>query len=118
MEVVVEVIQYNSHPIDMVTGDIDPSTNVNLVEIGTAVYPSLAMVCNHSCDPSTIRLSRGRELRMFARQAEHCETKVEWLRTTFGIIIPTHILPSNVSTELDNIYSCRQEADCCRGGGQ
>ena len=89
-----EVIQYNSHPIDMVTGDIDPSTNVNLVEIGSAVYPSLAMVCNHSCDPSTIRLSRGRELRMFARQAEDCETKVEWLRTTFGKIIPTHILPA------------------------
>lgn len=63
-----EVIQYNSHPIDMVQGDIDPNTNVKLVEIGSAVYPSLAMVCNHSCDPATIRVSRGREMRLFARR--------------------------------------------------
>ena len=52
-----EVIQYNSHPIDMVQDDIDPNTNVKLVEIGSAVYPSLATVCNHSCDPSTIRVT-------------------------------------------------------------
>ena len=29
---------------------------------------SLAMVCNHSCDPATIRVSRGREMRLFARR--------------------------------------------------
>ena len=63
-----EDIQYNSHPIDTVQGDIDPNTNVKLVEIGSAVYPSLATVCNHSCDPSTSRVTRGREMRMFARR--------------------------------------------------
>ena len=52
---ILEAIQYNVHPIDDPTGDIDPNKNVDLVEIGSAVYPSLASCLNHSCDPSTIR---------------------------------------------------------------
>lgn len=50
-----EVVQYNTHPIDMVVDDIDPNKNISLVEIGSCVYPTLATCCNHSCDPSTIR---------------------------------------------------------------
>ena len=52
-----EVVQFNSHPIDIVVDDIDPNKNINLVEIGSAVYPTIASCCNHSCDPSTIRFS-------------------------------------------------------------
>lgn len=63
-----EAIQYNSHPIDQAKGDIRPSSHVNLEEIGSAVYPLIASVCNHSCDPSTIRISIGRDLYMIARR--------------------------------------------------
>ena len=52
-----EVVQYNSHPIDIVVEDIDPNKNINLMEIGSAVYPTIATCCNHSCDPSTIRFA-------------------------------------------------------------
>ena len=63
-----ECVQYNSHPIDVVVGDIDPNKNVNLVEIGTAVYPTIATCLNHSCDPSTVRVSRGNTLILVARR--------------------------------------------------
>ena len=31
--------------------------NIELAEVGSAVYPLLASVCNHSCDPTTLRVS-------------------------------------------------------------
>ena len=59
----IQVIQYNSHPLDSVLGDrVDPGQNVQLVEVGSAVYPSLATSCNHSCDPATLRITRGNKV--------------------------------------------------------
>ena len=33
-----------------------PDAHMDLVEIGSAVYPKIATSCNHSCDPSTVRV--------------------------------------------------------------
>ena len=41
---------------------VDPGQNVQLVEVGSAVYPSLATSCNHSCDPATLRITRGNKV--------------------------------------------------------
>ena len=41
---------------------MDPGQNVQLVEVGSAVYPSLATSCNHSCDPATLRVTRGNKV--------------------------------------------------------
>ena len=30
--------------------------NIELAEVGSAVYPLLASVCDHSCDPTTLRV--------------------------------------------------------------
>ena len=52
---ILEAIQYNVHPIDEVTEVVDPNKNVDLLEIGSAVFPTLASCLNHSCDPTTVR---------------------------------------------------------------
>ena len=52
---ILEAIQYNIHPIDEVVKEVDPNKNIDLLEIGSAVFPSLASCLNHSCDPSTVR---------------------------------------------------------------
>jgi len=65
---ILESIQYNVHPIDDPTGDIDPNKNVDLLEIGSAVFPSLASCLNHSCDPSTIRICLGNQIALFSRR--------------------------------------------------
>ena len=44
-----EVIQYNTHPLDQVKAKIDPNKNLDLLEVGSAVFPTLARCVNHSC---------------------------------------------------------------------
>lgn len=63
-----EAVQYNTHPIDGLAGRVDPATNVNLTELGSAVYPTLASCLNHSCDPSTVRICVGSRVALFARR--------------------------------------------------
>ena len=63
-----EVVQYNSHPLDKVVGNIDPYKNLNLVDIGSGVFPTVARCLNHSCDPSTLRVVRGNKIFLFARR--------------------------------------------------
>ena len=63
-----EVVQYNTHPLDKVGARIDPSKNLDLVEVGSAVYPTLARCVNHSCDPSTVRVVHGNQIFLFARR--------------------------------------------------
>eukprot|EP00090_Calanus_glacialis_P007248 TRINITY_DN15692_c0_g1_i1.p1 TRINITY_DN15692_c0_g1~~TRINITY_DN15692_c0_g1_i1.p1 ORF type:complete len:671 (-),score=156.98 TRINITY_DN15692_c0_g1_i1:49-2061(-) len=65
---ILEAIQYNTHPIDEVTKEVDPNKNVDLLEIGSAVFPSLASCLNHSCDPSTVRVCVGNQIALFSRK--------------------------------------------------
>ena len=63
-----EVIQYNTHPLDKVVARIDPNKNLDLLEVGSAVFPTLAQCLNHSCDPSTVRVFHGNQIFLFARR--------------------------------------------------
>ena len=63
-----EVIQYNTHPLDQVGAHIDPNTNLDLLEVGSAVFPTLARCVNHSCDPSTVRVLHGNKIFLFSRR--------------------------------------------------
>ena len=63
-----EVVQYNSHPLDKVEGDIDPNKNLTLVDIGSGVFPTVARCLNHSCDPSTLRVVQGNRILLLARR--------------------------------------------------
>ena len=63
-----EVIQYNTHPLDQVGAHIDPNKNLDLLEVGSAVFPTLAQCVNHSCDPSTVRVLHGNKIFLFARR--------------------------------------------------
>ena len=63
-----EVIQYNTHPLDKIVTHIDPNKNLNLVEVGSAVFPTLARCVNHSCDPSTVRVVQGNKIFLFSRR--------------------------------------------------
>merc|ERR1711936_139209 len=65
---ILEAIQYNVHPLDEVTGDIDPNKHIDLLEIGSAVFPTLASSLNHSCDPSTLRVCDGNQIALFSRR--------------------------------------------------
>ncbi|XP_023324175.1 SET and MYND domain-containing protein 4 isoform X1 [Eurytemora carolleeae] len=64
----IQAVQYNTHPIDQATGVIRPDSHINLVELGSAVYPRIATSCNHSCDPSTVRLNIGKDVYLVSRR--------------------------------------------------
>jgi len=60
------VIKYNQHALYQVEKKIEAGKNLNLVDSGTAVYPTL-LLFNHSCAPNTLRINRGNKVYVIAK---------------------------------------------------